>query len=178
MKAELITPCEAYLESYLQACIEYKENAVRTYSLHDPDAFDQWKEIIFQRFEKDRLGVDLREGHVPSTTLWLVEDGAYIGTGNIRHKLTDSLSRFGGHIGYAIRFGMWGKGYGTLQLKLLLVHAAELGIERALITCDETNVGSARVIEKCGGVYQDTIGNVVEGVHHDTKRYWIDTKHA
>ena len=33
-----------------------------------------------------------------------------------------------------------------------------LGIDEALLTCDETNVASRRVIESNGGRYIDTIG--------------------
>jgi predicted acetyltransferase len=36
-----------------------------------------------------------------------------------------------------------------------------------LVTCDETNVGSRRTIEKIGGVYEDS--------RSGKRRYWIDT---
>jgi len=171
--AKLVTPGEEYLESYLEACRGFKAQCVTLFSLHDPDAFEEWRHTLFKRFEDQRLGVGLKEGYVPSTTLWLVERGEFVGAGNIRHHLNAALERFGGHIGYAVRWDKWGMGYGTVQLGLLLEHAAKLGIGRVLITCDEGNAASARVIEKNGGVYQDTIENVVDGVVRFTRRYWV-----
>lgn len=52
----------------------------------------------------------------------------------------------------------------------------ELGMERALITCDDDNVGSARVIEKNGGVLWDRLENNVGGRPVITRRYWIEIK--
>ncbi|MCL1795812.1 MAG: GNAT family N-acetyltransferase [Clostridia bacterium] len=175
MSAELIVPGEAYLHSYLEACRGFKERRVGLYSLHDPDTFEEWRHTIFRRFAEQRLGIGLPDGYVPGSTYWLVEGGEFIGVGNIRHRLTRSLERYGGHIGYAIRCEKWGQGYGTLQLRLLLREAAALGIARALITCDESNIASARVMEKNGAVYQDTVVNWIGGVPRRTKRYWAET---
>ncbi len=171
----LVNPCEEYLSSYLDACWEFHHHDVTPMFLHDPDLYEQWRHTLVERLEKDRLGIDLPEGYVPASTFWLVEDGTFVGMGNIRHRLTPSLEIYGGHIGYAIRPSRWGQGVGTLQLRLLLREARKLGIEHALVTCDESNIGSARVMEKNGGVWQDTIEHQLDGRPHRTKRYWIDT---
>ena len=173
--AKLILPCEEYLQSYLEVCKEYKEHSVKTYSFHDPDNFDEWKDTIFQKYEYWRNGVDLPHGYVSATTFWLVENGEVIGQGMIRHRLTEALEKFGGHIGYGIRCSRWNKGYGTLQLKLLLEEAAKLGICRALITCNDDNFGSINVIEKNGGKLQDIIENVIDGIPRLSRRYWVNT---
>lgn len=66
-------------------------------------------------------------------------------------------------------------GAGTLMLKLALKYAEnELGLEKVLITCDDDNLGSARVIEKNGGVLQDRIQNVIDGKDVIMRRYWIE----
>ena len=44
--------------------------------------------------------------------------------------------------------------------------AAASGIDRVLITCDDTNVASATVIERNGGVLEDLRGG--------KRRYWVD----
>ncbi|WP_140398010.1 GNAT family N-acetyltransferase [Lachnoclostridium sp. An169] len=49
-----------------------------------------------------------------------------------------------------------------------------LGLKKVLITCDESNIASARIIEKNGGKLQDTIVNVIDDVERKTKRYWIE----
>jgi predicted acetyltransferase len=51
--------------------------------------------------------------------------------------------------------------------------ARSRGIERALITCNETNPASARTIERNGGVLE----NVVPATEFGTiRRYWIDLR--
>jgi len=164
------------LDSYRAALEEFNASNAAIDILHDPDEFDQWKATIFEYFEDHRMGRNLPEGYVPDSTFWLVDGDTYLGTGNIRHRLTPELEQFGGHIGYAIRPSYWNMGYGTLQLRLLLAEAAKLGLTHVLLTCDESNLASARVMEKCGGVWQDTIEQAIGGPPRRTRRYWIATK--
>jgi len=173
---ELIRPSEAYLYSYLAACRENMELKVSTYTLHNPNYFEIWRHTIFSDYARQESRRVFGGNSVPSTTFWSVMDGQFVGIGNIRHKLNPSLKRFGGHIGYAIRPSYWGRGLGTRQLRLLLAEAAKLDIGPALITCSHDNHGSARVIEKNGGMYIDTVPNVVDGKHILTRRYWASTK--
>ena len=49
----------------------------------------------------------------------------------------------------------------------MLPVAAELGIARVLVTCDVDNVASRRVIERNGGVYEDT--------RQGKLRFWIES---
>ena len=88
----------------------------------------------------------------------------------MRHRLNDSLQRFGGHVGYKIRPSCRRRGYGALICRLGIEQARLLGIGDILITCDDDNIGSARIIEANGGVLQDRIDND-RGVL--TRRYWI-----
>ncbi|MCL2703300.1 MAG: GNAT family N-acetyltransferase [Defluviitaleaceae bacterium] len=174
---KLVTPSPVYLQSYLEACREFKELGLLSYSLNDPDDYEKWAPDLFRGFEDNRLGRNLKEGYVPATTLWLVDEDKkeFLGEGSIRHELTPALMCFGGHIGYAIRAGAWNKGYGTMQLSLLLREAASLGIESALVTCNDSNIGSWRVIEKNGGEYLDTVDNNIGGKMIRTRRYWVKT---
>jgi len=116
-------------------------------------------------------GLDLPEGFVPASTFWLVDNNKFIGHVNIRHKLNEKLSKVGGHIGYAIRPSERRKGYGSQILALVLSKVSELGIKHALVTCDNDNLASAKIIEKNGGVFQDK--ELVDKV--TIKRYWINT---
>ncbi len=172
---KLIKPCEKYLLSYLAACRELQSAGITTNSFHNPDEFSEWKDNIFQRFEKSSKGIDLPDGYVPATTYWLVDGKKYIGTGSIRHYLNESLKNFGGHIGYFIRPSQWNKGYGTIQLRLLLEKAHELGIENALLTCDVENIASARIMKKNGGRRIDQIEVEVAGELRRLFRYEIKT---
>ncbi|MHA3700764.1 GNAT family N-acetyltransferase [Jatrophihabitans sp. YIM 134969] len=107
------------------------------------------------------------EGRVPCTTRWWVDEQGYIGRIAIRHRLTDWLREFGGHIGYDVRASRRRQGHATAMLHAALPIARDLGIDSALITCDDTNVASRRVIENAGGVLEDQRGRKL--------RFWVPT---
>ncbi len=64
--------------------------------------------------------------------------------------------------------------YATEMLRrgLQIAHA-EFGISRALLTCDDDNVGSIRTIEKCGGQPESVITG--PELEKPKRRYWIVT---
>lgn len=88
---------------------------------------------------------------------------------DIRHRLNEYLLQFGGNIGYSVRPSQRRKGYATEMLALALEECRKLGLDRALVTCDKTNIGSAKTIQKNGGVLEN---EVLEG-DRITQRYWI-----
>ena len=125
------------------------------------------------RLAKEHVrGIELPEGWVPASTYWLLGDGGIIGTCHLRHELNDFLRNYGGHIGFSIRPSQRGKGYGTQMLGLVLEKACALGIKKALITCDDNNIASARVIEKNGGKLADKVKT--EYAEFLVRRYWIE----
>ena len=161
----LVQPSPKYLKSYTEAFDEYQAMGVSTYGLTDPRACD-----VFEKHKNYRLGRNLKPDRVPSDCYWLVdaERNYFIGEIHIRHRLNDALLLRGGHIGYCVRYGEWGKGYGTYMLKLALEKAREMGLEKVLITCNDSNIASARVMEKNECVLQDKVPT--EGGL--TRRYW------
>lgn len=88
----------------------------------------------------------------------------------IRHELNDYLLQYGGHIGYGVRSSQRRKGYASQMLSLALPIAKELGINKAPITCDKNNIGSAKTIMNNGGILENEVGNENE----ITQRYWIE----
>lgn len=153
----------------LDAKDEYNENNIGTY-----DFLDTTQSDIFKRIEDFRTGNNLPNGYVKATYLWLIENDEFIGEVSIRHSLTDSLLRFGGNIGYGVRYSLWNNGFGTKMLSMALVYAKkEIGLNKVLITCNDDNHGSARILEKNGGVLQDKIANTIDGVDRISRRYWI-----
>lgn len=113
------------------------------------------------------------KGFVPSTLYFLVDENNRIyGAIHIRHELNDYLINFGGHIGYGIRPSERKRGYASKMLSLALPMAKGLGIKKALVTCDKTNIASAKTIINNGGILENEIiedGEIVQ-------RYWIDIK--
>ena len=106
---------------------------------------------------------------------FFVEDDKFIGVIHIRIRLTEGLLKYGGHIGYGINPLYWNKGYGTKLLKMGLEKAKELVKEdKILITCDDDNIGSYKIIENNGGVLENKVTNTDAGETFITRRYWIE----
>ena len=136
--------------------------------LHDPVVFAEFcaYTVALARAETPRP-----TGWVTGTFLWMVDDSdELVGRISLRHVLTPWLLEVGGHIGYAVRPSARRKGHATRALALMLPVAAEHGIESVLVTCDEDNHASRRVIEANGGVLEDVRGNKL--------RFWIPTQPA
>jgi predicted acetyltransferase len=106
-------------------------------------------------------------GYVPSTTWWWVDGPRYLGRLALRHRLTDRLREFGGHIGYDVRPTARRQGHATAMLRAALPRVHAMGIDPVLVTCDVTNVASRRVIEASGGVLEDE--------RQGKLRYWVPT---
>lgn len=107
------------------------------------------------------------EGWVPSTTRWFAEGDEVLGRITLRHRLTAFLHEEGGHIGYSVRPGARRRGHATAMLRGMLPLAAGLGIGAVLVTCDDTNTASRKVIEASGGVLEDQRGRKL--------RFWVET---
>ena len=164
----LIRPCGEYLDSYKEAVKEERRlRPDQEESFSDPD-------IVLQKAADYENGRNLKPGYVRMTMLWLVRDDRFIGEVGIRHELTPALTQYAGHIGYGIRPSEEGKGYGTIQLAMALQFCREeLHLTRVLITCDDDNQASARVIEKNGGVLENKVINELDRGAVLTRRYWI-----
>jgi len=133
--------------------------------LQPGESFSEFLRMIDDR----RHGRSLRDDWVESTWLLADVDGAVVGRSSIRFALNDFLLAKGGHIGYAVRPAHRRLGYATEILRQSLVVARAGGVDEVLVTCDDDNVGSAKVIEANGGVLENIAD--MDGVA--LRRYWI-----
>jgi len=108
-----------------------------------------------QMVEDSRRGRSLDHGWVKSTWLLADVDSDVVGRSSIRFELNDSLLIEGGHIGYAVRPNYRRRGHASEILRQSLVVARSGGVDRVLVTCDDSNLGSRRVIEANGGVLEN-----------------------
>jgi predicted acetyltransferase len=104
-------------------------------------------------------------GWVPSTYLWYVDGATFLGRLSIRHRLTQWLRDYGGHIGYDVRPSARRRGHATEMLRQALPWCRKLRIDPALVTCDLDNVASRKVIERAGGKFDDE--------REGKLRYWV-----
>ena len=89
---------------------------------------------------------------------------------DIRHYLNEFLKQFGGNIGYSVRKSERNKGYAKQMLKLALEKCKDLKMKKVLITCDEDNIASEKVILSANAKFEDI--RSLEG--KNKKRFWLD----
>jgi predicted acetyltransferase len=122
--------------------------------------------------ESLRTANPARPDLAPESMFWLVRDGHMVlGGSRLRYGLTARTAQIGGHIGYDIRPGARGQGYGTHLLALTLDRARAAGLGHVLLTCDSANIASARIIEKNGGLLENRMIDPDSG--QEVSRYWI-----
>lgn len=166
---ELIDPSVEFKTSYLSALQEFTAEG-HDLEYRQPQTGEAFGDFII-RVNLLKKGIGLPTGYVPESVMWLVEGQEFIGEASIRHELTNFLLQVGGHIGYIIRPSKRQMGYGKKILKLALQYVKTLGIKKVLLTCDETNIGSAKIIEANGGVLENAV-DMGEGKPRKL-RYWI-----
>ena len=134
--------------------------------------FDESKPFdeYVRQVERRSRGEDLLPRWVPNTFLVADVDGVIVGRSSIRHELNEFLAYEGGHVGYGVLRAHRRRGYATEILRQSVERAHDLGIELVLVTCDDDNLGSATVIERCGGVFD---GHIVGEAGTKMRRYWI-----
>lgn len=131
-------------------------------------SYDTFLENLEKNKDQELIGPE----YSPQTTYGVFDDEKLVGGFNIRHILKGDLINYGGNIGFLIRPSERKKGYGVNMLSLALEKAREIGLEKVLISCRDNNIGSAKIIEKNGGIYKNNYYD--EKLKKMYKRYWID----
>lgn len=164
------------MEVFLKKLCEKESDAVYDMFMEIPaqeDGFEnpahgmdrhQFNDFCRQKF-RHAQGLDLAEGYVPDTYYILYVDELPIGFVKLRHYLNDHLRQSGGHIGYGIRPSARGQKYGNRILQEVLKFAQKLGLDKVLLTVDNDNIRSRKVIEHNGGQLEKTENNKLY--------YWI-----
>jgi len=172
-KLRLVEPALQYKEAHLVAAREFcaagEWNGNPEFMAANFENLLRWLAL-----QKDPATVE--PGQLPFEDFWLMEGEEYIGKLTLRTQINEQFLHAGGHIGYDIRPSKRRQGYGTELLRLGLEKARERGLERVLLTCDETNIGSRKLIEANGGQLENAV--VVEDSPVKKLRYWIDIDKA
>ena len=113
---------------------------------------------------------------VPGTLFFLTDGEEILGACEIRHFLNSGLLKYGGHMGYGVAPKHRGNGYAAKMIKMAMPFMKEVGIEMCLITCVEENVASAKSILNAGGVLENEVEIIRNGVPKIGQRYWVDVK--
>jgi len=169
---KLVIPSIEYKESYLEALQGFvkegycPEGEAERYKSDFQGAVEE----ELNRSNPDKM-TEVQRGILISV-FWLVEGDQFLGRVSIKHTLNDFLFKYAGNIGYIINPFRRKQGHGKLILELALEKAKELGLGKALLTCDSDNIGSKKIIEANGGVFENEVH--MEGNPALKRRYWIE----
>ncbi len=163
-------PVEKYKNTYIDGIKDFQKEGIRYLNDDINDLQNNFNNYL-EKWSMDSEGVNLANDRVPQTVYWLIVNNVYVGRVSIRHTLNNHLLKVGGHIGYDVIPSERKKGYGTALLKFALIKAKELGIDSALLTCDEDNIGSRKIIEGAGGILENILKS--ENNEPNECRFWI-----
>ena len=166
----LIEPKIKYQETFIVGLREFhQEGRMLQYNLQIVSQ-DFERFLYHLRAQQDRA--KLAPHVIPQSHFWLIDGNEFIGILSLRRGPDETFIRISGHIGYQVRPSKRRRGYGKELLRQGLQKAKELGFTRILLTCDEDNIASKKVIESNGGQFENAI--VVDGALVKKLRYWID----
>lgn len=128
-----------------------------------------WYDWICKAEHPDTCPVDW----VPDTQLLSIRksDGKLVGMLDIRHELNEACLNLFGNIGYSIRCSERRRGYATEQLRLAKELCKSMSMQKILVSCHKENTGSAKTIQKNGGILENEVTDQRNG--EILQRYWI-----
>lgn len=153
---------------FRQEFISNQEIAYGTQHLYNYTSLEEWLEQI----RLNEKAETVESGRPPSYEFMAIrkEDEKIVGMINIRYNLTDEMLMFLGHIGYCVRKSERRKGYATEMLRLALLEAKKIGLNRVLLTVDSDKTASIATMKKNGAILE----NEVPYNNKITQRYWIE----
>ena len=159
---------------YLKEFVEYKSEINGTGGLNrclDGMSYEEWLEETFKCMDKEYAD---KKGLVSATPYFTVResDNKIVGMICLRHYLNDTLRKVGGHIGYSIRPTERRKGYSKIQLYLVLLEAKKMKLDKVMLDCHTTNLGSKKTIEALGGIFEEEVSDERDG--RKLYNYWIN----
>ena len=169
LEIQLVPPTVGCRESFLRALREFRDEGLPWWVGGDLEGVEQdFAAVVARKLADSNRRT---ETFVPATHLWAVAEEQFVGRISIRHELNDALRVEGGHIGYDTVPSFRGRGVATEMLRQALPLARTLGLTAVLLTCDDTNVASIRVIERNGGSLRET--KVLDTNRPLKRYYWI-----
>jgi predicted acetyltransferase len=169
----LIYPSNKYKKSFLKSLKKRLELDDVRYKKELNDILDNFA-LYIKKTKDYREGLSLTKGFVPENRYWLIDKDEFIGQVSIRRFGSKKLSKVASHIGYYINPYKRNKGYGKLILQMALRKAKVLGIKKVIITCNEKNIPSKKIIESNGGLFIDKFYD--ENLKRYTLKYSIKIK--
>lgn len=166
----LVEPDIIYKDQYIKMIEKWRDSGQELEPWVLNEDYEDFEAMV-KRFRSLKENKNVEVGFVPSTTFWLYdnESKSLVGAVNIRHYLNEIFEKVFGNVGYGVAPWKRGKGYATEALRLSIDVCKTMGMDKILVCCFEKNIPSIKVIEKNGGILENTI------IHNGkmVRRYWI-----
>jgi predicted acetyltransferase len=170
---KIIPRDKSFMKGYKEYCQEFYDNNILTFRPTNPQRIDDsWFERTYDWYAKQEQGLvsDCPKGF----HYWAVDGDKFIGEFQLRTELTDEVMTGMGSIGYSVRLTEQGNGYGKEILRQGLDIARTHGLDKVLLTINDTNFISIHICEVFGGVLLDKIViDTEDEVRKLIRRYWI-----
>ena len=158
IKIYLVKPSDRFKDKIMDFRAEFIQNnevAYGTERLYDMNSIEEWLTKVKNNENKETV----ESGRPPSYEFMAIrkEDEKLIGMINVRYDLTEEMLMYLGHIGYCVRKSERRKGYAAEMLRLALIEAKKIGLNRVLLTVDSDKFASIATMKKNGAVLENEI---------------------
>lgn len=154
---------------FLAFSATYRRHNEDRHQIKDGQTFREYIAAL-NRYEDPN---NLLPGKVLQKSFWFLNDAnILVGNSRLRLSLNEYFLNIGGHVGFDVSPEHRQKGYATEILRQTLLEASKHNIDRVLLTCNEDNLYSRKVIENNGGILANVV--VEESTGKNILRFWID----
>ena len=173
---KLIRPRIEHKDQILEYVQEFLDNDSKLYWVwwlkNYLDDYEWWLENLKKNESKETTDL----WRVPAKQFILIReiDNKLIWFIQARLELNEWLLQHWWHIWYSIRPSERMKNYAIAQLCSVLDIYDWMWVEKVLLTCDKTNIWSAKTIQKCWWTLENELIDPTDW--ELIQRYWIDVK--
>lgn len=154
-------------EDVLSFYNEFRERKEICTGFSNSSDYDAW--LLMMRNRKENK--DLPEGYVRENFYLCYDKKELVGVFSVKFALTNNFLIMAVILVTPSLLPKRKRGYGTAILKEGLSLAKNLGFHKVLSVADDDNIGSIKIIEKNGGVYENSLFDEEEKVL--VRRYWV-----
>lgn len=167
----LSKPIDIYKKSYISALEEFQSEGINL--KYDKSELNKNFYKFIEELNELETKPKLELGKVKESIYWLIDKQEFIGKISIRHSLSKYLEKYDGNIGFEICPSKRKMGYGSILLRLGINQAKNLGLNKVLIMCKNSNIASIKIIEKNGSILAEKYFVKIDGEDTYIRKYII-----